>query len=113
MLNQSFYFAFCNQVIRAVKAFEVEGYPNKEVIASENKAESGLPNDATFDLVDCSTNFPNMGDLLGTTIVNDNCYFSEILNSFSSWDDFMTNYYPPSQPHISFDNLSDEDLSQV
>lgn len=99
------------QVIRAAKACEVEVSANKEV-TTLNIADKVPPNDAEFDPHENSTNFPNMEDILGTNFLNDDYYFSDILNSFSSWDNFMTNY-PATQPNISFDNLSDEDLLQV
>lgn len=110
-----------NYMIRAVKACEVEGCANKEEIAiSENKADLTSQNWSVSSSLELETsNLPedfidfSSEDPLAMISMNDDSYFGDVLNSFSLWDEFMTDYHPATQPSASFDNLSSEDLSQV
>ncbi|KAI3520642.1 hypothetical protein L1887_10092 [Cichorium endivia] len=112
-----------NYVIRGVRAYgEEEECSNKEAAEmggnKELKRDVDLINQGVasgaefeeFNLLDHTSNFPNMEDM---TLMNDNSYFSDILNSFNAWDEFMTNNYPPIPQITYFENLSSEDLSQV
>ena len=108
-------------MIRAVKACEVEGCANKEETGiSEKKADLKSQNWSVPSSLELETsNLPedsidfSSEDPLAMISMNDDSYFGDVLNSFSLWDEFMTDYHPATQPSASFDNLSSEDLSQV
>ncbi|KAK1410015.1 hypothetical protein QVD17_36547 [Tagetes erecta] len=124
-----------NYMIRGVKASEVEACANKEEAAIEgdnadnvvsndadnvvsNDADNVVSNDADLgatDLSDDSANIPNTETVVGGTssTSKDYSYFSDILNSFCSWDEIKDYYYTPTQTDVPSDNASSEDLSQV
>ncbi|KAL8193602.1 hypothetical protein R6Q57_026737 [Mikania cordata] len=106
-----------NYLIRAVKASEDETCANKEMAAVEGTNTANVvPNDADFGDVNLPDNpayFAEIESFMDTGFMNDNSYFSNILNSLSSWDEIEKYYLPPTQPSVSFDNMSSEDLSRV
>ncbi|MFS8011567.1 putative transcription factor B3-Domain family [Helianthus anomalus] len=120
-----------NYMIRGVKASEAEGHANQETTATEGNMDNLVLNDnaagnddavengvvaevGAFDLPDVSDNFLKAESIAGTSFMNDDdSYFSDILNSFSSWDEIKDYYYSPTQPNVTSDNLSSKDLSQV
>lgn len=104
-------------MIRGVKASEVEACAKKEEAAIEgDNADNMVSNDADLGATDLSDDSAKVENVAGTrSMTKEYCYFTEIMNTFCSWDEIKDYYYTPTRTDVPSDNdnASSEDLSQV